>query len=464
MFRQRLQFYRSILLLADVVVLSCAWIAAYYLRFYLPVIPVTKGVAPLELYLTFLPLAITLSMVTFYTMGLYQVRIQSHGQLLWRLVRAETVAFLVLIAATFFFHRQSFSRVVFAYFLVINTMVLPLVRLWLNRVFIKSNAGFTIKTLVVGADELARRTAERLSRRPELGVEVIGFLSVDPTNTETEIGGIPVLGGWRLTGRVIEEYGVGLVLICLPLNFQERMSDVIDLIGDNMVEIKIVPDVYRFTSLRLSVEQFDGLPIISVRESPMHGWNRVVKRGTDIIFACVAIALTWPIMLLAALAVKLTSRGPVFYRQERMGIDGRIFMMSKFRTMKLDAEKETGPVWACQGDDRRTVVGSFLRRFSIDELPQLLHVLKGEMSLVGPRPERPEFIDRFRKEVPKYMLRHKMKAGMTGWAQINGFRGNTSLEGRIKHDLDYIENWSLGLDLKILSRTVWYVLVDRNAY
>jgi exopolysaccharide biosynthesis polyprenyl glycosylphosphotransferase len=196
----------------------------------------------------------------------------------------------------------------------------------------------------------------------------------------------------------------------------------------------------------------------------MHGWNRVLKRGLDIVVASLALAIFSPLLLLAAVSVRFSSPGPILYRQPRMGLDGRIFYMAKFRTMRQDAEADTGPVWCRPDDPRRTKIGRFLRRFSIDELPQLFHVLKGEMSLVGPRPERPEFIDQFKNQVPKYMLRHQMKAGMTGWAQINGFRGNTSLEGRIKHDIEYIQNWTLYFDLKILARTLWHVVRDVNAY
>src|SRR5204863_173639 len=208
-------------------------------------------------------------------------------------------------------------------------------------------------------------------------------------------------------------------------------------------------------SLRGGVEEFETVPFIHLRESPLYGWNRVLKRSFDLVFGALALALAGPAMLAIAVALKLTSSGPVLFHQERMGVDGRRFRMLKFRTMQVDAEAKTGPIWARADDPRRTSLGSFLRRWSLDELPQFINVLRGEMSLVGPRPERPSFVEDFRRRVPGYMLRHKVKAGITGWAQINGWRGNTSIEKRIEYDLYYIERWSIGFDLTILMPTLW---------
>jgi exopolysaccharide biosynthesis polyprenyl glycosylphosphotransferase len=206
------------------------------------------------------------------------------------------------------------------------------------------------------------------------------------------------------------------------------------------------------------------MPIISLRDTPLYGWNKMIKMVTDMMLSLAIILVVSPLMLVISFLVKATSRGPVFYSQERMGLDGKIFNMLKFRTMEIEAEKETGPVWAAKGDSRRTPIGAFLRKTSLDELPQFFNVLKGDMSVVGPRPEREFFIQQFRSKIPKYMLRHKMKAGITGWAQVNGWRGNTSLEKRIEYDLYYIENWSLRLDLVIMWLTIWRGLVNKHAY
>ncbi len=230
------------------------------------------------------------------------------------------------------------------------------------------------------------------------------------------------------------------------------------------MDIIVVPDIYEFITLRGGIEEFDGLPIVNLRNTPLFGWNMVLKRTFDVSLSTALIALTSPLMLLIAILVKAGSRGPVFYVQERMGLDGATFSMLKFRSMRTGAEDGTGPVWAGRGDERRTTIGRFLRRTSLDELPQLFNVLRGDMSLVGPRPERPVFIEEFRKRIPRYMLRHKVKAGMTGWAQVNGWRGDTDLKKRIDYDIYYIEHWSLLFDLKIVWLTLWKGFVHRNAY
>jgi Undecaprenyl-phosphate glucose phosphotransferase len=252
--------------------------------------------------------------------------------------------------------------------------------------------------------------------------------------------------------------------VALPHAEYARVGDVLRDIGDDPVAIHLVPDVFGLASLRGGMEEFEGVPLIHLRESPLHGWNRVLKRAFDLIIGGAVLVAVLPLMALIAIAVKLTSPGPVLLGQVRMGLDGREFRMLKFRTMRADAEADTGPVWAQADDPRRTRLGGMLRRFSLDELPQLFNVLRGEMSLVGPRPERPVFVEEFRRQVPGYMLRHKVKAGMTGWAQIHGWRGNTSLEKRIEYDLYYIERWSLAFDLTILVRTIWHGFANPHAY
>jgi Undecaprenyl-phosphate glucose phosphotransferase len=255
-----------------------------------------------------------------------------------------------------------------------------------------------------------------------------------------------------------------VVFVALPHQAYGRLVDLLSDIGDDPVSIHLVPDVFSLASLRGGIEEFEGVPLIHLRESPLYGWNRVLKRVFDLIIGGGLLVAALPLMGLIALVVKLTSPGPVLLGQVRMGLDGREFRMLKFRTMRVDAEADTGPVWAQPDDPRRTRLGGMLRRFSLDELPQLFNVLRGEMSLVGPRPERPMFVEEFRRQVPGYMLRHKVKAGMTGWAQINGWRGNTSLAKRIEYDLYYIERWSLAFDLTILVRTIWHGFANPHAY
>jgi Undecaprenyl-phosphate glucose phosphotransferase len=242
------------------------------------------------------------------------------------------------------------------------------------------------------------------------------------------------------------------------------MIQLIESTSREMVDVKVVPDLLQVIALRARLEDLDGVPVINVNDVPLRGFNSVLKRAIDVVMSGVGlIALAIPLGLIALL-VKITSRGPAFYQQERMGLDGRSFTILKFRSMQDDAELDTGPIWARQDDPRVTALGRFLRRSNLDELPQLWNVLRGDMSIVGPRPERPHFVEQFKHRIPQYMLRHKVKAGLTGWAQVNGWRGNTPLEKRIEYDLYYIENWSVRLDLKIMWLTVVKGFFHKHAY
>jgi Undecaprenyl-phosphate glucose phosphotransferase len=313
---------------------------------------------------------------------------------------------------------------------------------------------------VVGDGELAATVVQRMEGRRDVGIQVLGVVGDEKDDT----GGVRRLGGYADLRAVLDAHTVDHVILALAHEDYGRLAGLLDAVGDEPVTIHVVPDLLRFASLRGGIEQFEGMPFIHLRESPLYGWNRLAKRVFDFLFSATVLAVIWPVLLLLAAAVKVSSRGPVFYRQERMGLDGRRFEMLKFRTMDADAEVRSGPVWARPSDQRRTGLGAFLRRLSLDELPQFWNVLRGDMSVVGPRPERPVFVERFRQTVPGYMLRHKVKSGITGWAQVNGLRGNTSLEKRIQYDIEYIERWSVWLDFKIIAMTVVRVLVDRNAY
>jgi Undecaprenyl-phosphate glucose phosphotransferase len=252
--------------------------------------------------------------------------------------------------------------------------------------------------------------------------------------------------------------------VALPQSYGESLMGLLDQLMRDCVSIHVVPDLLQFMVLRSRVEEIDGLPTINLSDTPIEGWGRLVKRSFDVFMAGVALILLSPLLLLIALAIWFEDHGPVFYRQVRMGLDGKPFEIVKFRSMLQGAETETGAVWAAPEDPRRTRIGSMLRAWSLDELPQLWNVLKGEMSIVGPRPERPQFVEQFRTEFPHYMLRHKVRAGMTGWAQVHGWRGNTSVRKRIEHDLYYIENWSLMLDFKIVLMTIRHGIRNENAY
>ena len=282
---------------------------------------------------------------------------------------------------------------------------------------------------------------------------------------ETDCESHRVLGGVADVGRIVADMdpAVDVVFVALPSERSAALRDIMQQLGDTTVDVRYVPDVLGFMQLRANVSDFDGLAVVSLREGPLYGWNRILKRGFDLVVATSLLAVVSPLLLLLGLLIRLTSPGSALYRQERAGLDGRTFEMLKLRTMTAGAEDQTGPRMTTRDDPRRTRLGAWLRRTSLDELPQLWNVIRGQMSLVGPRPERPVFIDELRQSLPNYMLRHKVKAGMTGWAQVHGLRGQTSMSERLRYDLFYIENWSLLLDLRVLLLTLTRGFVHRNA-
>ncbi len=459
------RLFEHLTLVGDLVIIAGCWVLAYYLRFFLSPIPVYHQVPPLGPYLYLLGPIVVVWAVTFRALDLYRPRRLGSRFSEWvDVAKASTVGSLVLVATmTFFFRSFEYSRLVIVYFWVISIVLVSVWRaVFREALRVARRQGYNLRyAVVVGAGELADTVIERLKLRPDVGIHVLGLVGDD----EEQFGpSTKWLGGYADLRAVLDRHPVDHVILAIPHEDSFRLPMLLNEIGDDPVTIHVVPDIVRFSSLRGGVEEFEGLPFIHLRESPLYGWSRVAKRGMDLCLGGLALLVASPVMAAAALAIRLTSPGPVLYRQERMGLDGQRFRMLKFRTMPVDAEARSGPVWARPQDPRRTRFGAFLRRFSLDELPQLWHVLRGEMSLVGPRPERPVFVEEFRRKIPGYMLRHKVKAGITGWAQVNGWRGNTSLEERIRCDLYYIERWSLALDLKILWLTLLNGLGQRNAY
>jgi Undecaprenyl-phosphate glucose phosphotransferase len=468
MLKKHSKFFETLVLLLDWITLSCSWILAYLLRFYyLPVIPVSKGIPPFITYLTLLVIMLPLWYIVFKAFGLYRPRrISSKIAEGMNIAAATSIAIVILVTLTFFVRQYEFSRLTFLYFWINCVIFLSIERILFRELlrFIRKR-GYNLRhALIVGTGSLGQDVTDRVHGHPELGIKIRGFLSEDNSQIGNELKGFKVLDTFENIRSVVMNQKIDMVLITLPLSAHEKLKDILNDIGDEMVSIMLIPDLLELATLRGGIGEFEGMPVISLRDTPLYGWNIVVKRVTDFVLSITILLAVSPLMLVISFLVKVTSRGPVFYSQERMGLDGKIFNMLKFRTMEIQAEKETGPVWAAKNDSRRTSIGTFLRKTSMDELPQFFNVLKGDMSIVGPRPEREFFIQQFRDKVPKYMLRHKMKAGITGWAQISGWRGNTSLEKRIECDLYYIENWSLRLDLAIMWLTIWRGLVNKHAY
>lgn len=459
----------SVFRLADAIVIGLTWLASYWLRFNYPLIEVTRGLPKFETYAALLPLVMFLWSGTFARAGLYHspkmLRRTQEAQLL---IKAHLMALLLFIALTYLFSEYRYSRGVMLYFGILGAFALVSSRLILrNALRALRKRGFRIRKVLImgegGEGSAIDTLIDRLDKFPELGFSVAGILTPQ-SSTQMSLRGKPCVGHFSDISKAIEKLEIERVVIALSRAQSQELDGILNSLKDEHVEIQLVPDIHDYMTLGCEMEYFDGLPILSLNDSPLQGWGAWAKRATDVILSLFALLLISPLLMLLAGFIKLTSKGPVLYGQRRMGLDGKTFEMLKFRSMRTDAEDASGPVWAKASDDRRTPIGSFLRSTSLDELPQFWNVLRGEMSLVGPRPERPIFVDRFRGEIPHYMLRHKVKAGITGWAQVNGWRGNTSLSSRIECDLYYIRNWSYLLDWKILWLTIWKGFINRNAY
>jgi Undecaprenyl-phosphate glucose phosphotransferase len=464
----------AVFVLVDVLSTSVAWVAAYFLRFHVDLVtgwlPVTKGVPSFGQYAVLLPLVAVLWPALLYFHGMYQLkrgrsRIDEFFGILFSVLIACAVMLGVVLYVGVYYKPDvdpaiEYSRVVFGFFFVLDLLALNVGRFALRRYLERMwAAGYNVKrVLVAGAGELGRTVAETITAHRELGYRVVGFVDDAPAPPAD------VLGTLAATMDVVNRHQVDQLYIALPLEQHAQLLQLIKCVSNECLDIKVVPDLVQYATVKAALEDIDGIPILSLNEVPLRGWNSMVKRVMDATLGAVLLVVFSPLFVAIAVAVKLRGgRGPVFYRQERISVDGKAFQMWKFRSMRDDAETESGPVWAQAEDPRRTAIGVWLRRYNLDELPQFLNVVLGDMSLVGPRPERPPFVKQFKERIPQYMLRHRVKSGITGWAQVNGWRGNTSIEKRIEYDLYYIENWSLLLDVKILILTLFRGF-GQNAY
>ncbi len=466
--------------ITDAVIGTAAFVLAYLLRFesvIATIVPPTRGIPPFGQYVNVLPFIGALVPVAFQMQGLYRLRRgRSRVDDFFAVFVGSILAVVLGLIGTLYFQAYyvsaelksqgvyEVSRLVWGLFLVINIGLTyasrELIREALER---RWKAGIGLKrVLIAGAGDLGRLVADKVLEHRELGFKVVGFLD-DRGGDHIGYRGLPLLGALGEADEIIKREKIDHVYVALTLDEHVKMLGLVEATNREGVDIHVVPDLLQFIALRARLEDLDGVPIISLNDVPLRGFNSVLKRAIDVAISATALFLFSIPFALISIAIKRTSPGAVFYKQERMGLDGKAFQVYKFRSMHMGAEDETGPIWAREDDPRCTPLGRILRKFDLDELPQLWNVLRGDMSIVGPRPERPYFVEQFKHRFPQYMLRHKVKAGITGWAQVNGWRGNTSLEKRIEYDLYYIENWSVGLDLKIMWLTLLRGL-QKHAY
>jgi exopolysaccharide biosynthesis polyprenyl glycosylphosphotransferase len=456
--------YVVALVVSDLIMLRLAFVLAYHFR----VLTDTRHDQPPDPPSTYDDLALLCVLVIMVVFAVRRLYIPRRGvgrvDLLYQVAAAVGIGWLGALSVTFFVYRAlEPPRLMLVYWAVLSIGLVWITRLVLDALLRDAHRrGRDLRrVLIVGDGEQAQLVEAKIRDAPELGYEILGFIGNGSPTPHVQ----PVVGHLRDVPTIVHEHAVGEVIIAWAGISHPDLVELIAGCTQQRVDIKIFPDIFELMAREVETSELTGLPLMRVRDVALRGWMRFLKRALDVAVSwTLLVFLSWWFLLMAAL-VKLTSpHGPVLYVQERVGMDGKPFYMLKFRSMRPDAEAESGPVWATPNDPRRTRLGEIIRRFSLDEFPQLINVLLGEMSLVGPRPERPEFVAQFANLVPRYSERHMEKAGMTGWAQVNGLRGQTSIVERTEYDLFYVETWSLAFDVKILLKTMAAVIRDRNAY
>ena len=465
MFARHRQLFLTGIFLLDGLLILGSWIAAYWIRFRWLHLPAPLGIPPIKDYVWFGAVLTPLALLVLRSFHLYRsARTARLSQELWTLVQGIAIV-TALAALASYFLRGELARSVLLLFAILAAASLCVAHLSI-RVALRAlrRRGRNLRyVLIVGTGELAERVARKMATQSDYGFAVVGIVGADAADVGKRVADHDVIGTVSQLPGLAKETGAELVYLAMARTEHEAELEALERLSDSTVAVRLVPDLARAFTLNASVEDFDGTPVVLVTETPEQGWNMVAKRGFAVLFAALGLLFLSPLLVAIAIWIKLDSPGPVFYAQERVGANGRRFRMLKFRTMRTDSES-AGPQWSRAEDPRRTRAGAIQRKLSIDELPQLWNVLVGHMSLVGPRPEQPVFVDRFRASIPRYMLRHHVKSGITGWAQVNGLRGDTPLERRIEYDLYYIENWSMAFDMKILFLTLLRVFRDASAY
>jgi len=458
--KQLIYFY----IMSDILAIVSSFALTFFLRFYSGIIAVPKGVPHYGKYFLVLPFLIVVQVLYFSYMGYYRIKLRRNRLDDLFLVFFNSVLSVIVVLMIFSYLRSyehidfQVSHIFLLLYIPFSLLIIFCYRLAVFSVFKKTflkNNGIS-RVLIAGTGDIGELMGENLGKYKHFGIDVVGYLS-------DQEEGDHIIGKYGDIKKVVRKYGITDIFIALSMKNFSIITKLIEEGNNLMIDVKLVPDIVHMSSLGSGMEHIEGLPVINLGDITLSGWKLFLKNSFDLIFGFAAFIVAFFPMIVVGIIIKITSKGPVFYTQSRVGVSGKTFKIIKFRTMIQNAEKGTGAVWSPAEDSRVTRVGKVLRKFSLDELPQLINVIRGEMSLIGPRPERPEFVEKFKEEIPKYMLRHTVKPGMTGWAQVHGLRGNTPLTKRIEFDIFYIQNWSMKLDFEILWRTILkFQFIDIN--
>lgn len=472
MIKDNQQHFNRLHVLIDAVVIALAYLFAWWLKFESGILDRAQGALPFSFYMRALIVIVPGYLMLYYAFNLYTAkRVQGRRLELSNIVMANTVGLLLFF--TIVYNLQSynaiyknFSREMFFYFYACNIVFEECVRL-LIRHFLRDirKKGYNLKhILLVGYSRATEQYIDRIYQNPQWGYNIRGILD-DNIARGTAYKGVKVIGSIGNLNYILPQNSLDEIAITLGLDEYYKLEKIVAECEKSGVHTKFIPDYGNIIPTRPYTEDLLGLPVVNIRYVPLtNTFHAFLKRCVDIVGSIACIIIFSPVMLFSAILVKTTSKGPLIFKQERVGLHNKPFQMYKFRTMYVQTEEEEQKGWTTKNDPRITKCGGFLRKTSLDEFPQLFNVLKGDMSLVGPRPERPQYVEKFREEIPRYMIKHQVRPGMTGWAQVNGYRGDTSIRKRIEHDLYYIENWTLGLDIKILFLTVFKGFINKNAY
>ena len=467
MIKENQKVLNLLMVLIDVFVISLSLVCSIWLRFKTTMFGPIGGHLGFQSYLLFLTFAvIPVYLILYFAFGLYKPRrtyktIFSEAT---QIIKVNIVAFFALVSILFIIRQPDFSRIMLFLMAFIATIFGTIERFTIRSILknMRVNNRNLKHILIVGDNDLAFTFARRIRENPYLGFYVSGFLGRSD-RVGMEIEGSKIIGSFNDMDEILEKNRYDRIVLAIPLKYYYKINELVQSCEKVGIKAEIIPDYIRYFPAQPSIDMIEDIPIINIRYVPLDdNFNKFLKFLSDYIISIIAIIITSPVMIVTAILIKLTSRGPIIFKQERMGYNGKTFMMYKFRSMKVQDPDDEKSEWTTKDDPRKTKVGDFISRTSIDELPQFFNVLKGDMSVVGPRPERPYFVDQFKETIPKYMVKHQVKPGLTGWAQIHGCRGDTSIKKRIEFDIEYVENWHLGLDLAIMIKTA--LRKNSNAY